>query len=530
MPLTGEAAPLAVSDGSLKELSRRNWDVVVVGAGHNGLACAAYLARAGKKVLVLEAREIAGGACTLRETWPGYRVSPCAYLAGLLHPRVIAELELPRRGFRWMPAHQGLFVPFEDGRYIQLYEDDERCLAEVKRFAPDDLEGYRAMGDVMTRLREALRPEGDDDLWLYAPPSREVLENRLGEDDEALNLLLRWSMFEYVDRYLQDEALRDAHLGQGVIGSRSSPFEPGTASINFHHSSGRMGGGPGTWGFVQGGMGLVSKYLADAAREAGASIVLGTPVPRIIPGKGVELAGGDVIHAPVVVSNADPRTTLDLLGDAADSNWRERVSAIPMTGAVLKMTLALKEPPRFKARMGMDDSHLRGQMNTPLTAEQWRRGHARMEQGDLPEKLWCEMYLQSMSDPSIAPEGRHLMSIFAQYVPYEFARGDWNSRQNEAARLARDAVGSLCLDFDDSIEASEIMGPPDIEREIGLHGGHIFQGEILPDYMWDRRLEYETPMEGVYLCGAGTYPGGSVMAVNGRNAALRILNRLPEAR
>ncbi len=210
-----------------------------------------------------------GGACTLEETWPGYRVSPCAYVCGLLHPLVIEELELVRRGLEWHPAMPGLFVPFEDGSSVQLWGDDDRLEAEIRRFAPKDLVGWRAMSALKARVRDALRPPGPADLWIGPAPSREAIESRLGHDPEAIGLLFEWSMVEFVERYLEDERLQQSLLGQGVIGTNASPHEPGTASIHFHHASGRMGGMPGMWGYIKGGMGRVSFILADVAREAG---------------------------------------------------------------------------------------------------------------------------------------------------------------------------------------------------------------------------------------------------------------------
>jgi phytoene dehydrogenase-like protein len=268
----GLAAPL-------RELTAKTWDVIVVGAGHNGLACAAYLAQAGLQVLVIESRARVGGACTIEEPFPGVRMSPCAYLAGLLHPLVIEELELPRRGFRWTPAVNGLFVPFLDGTSIQLWDDDARCLEDVRRLSPGDVNGFEAMSDVVRRLRDALRPkpasggQSEDlfagDAWIGEAPTREQIEERLGKDEEARALLFDWSMAEFVERYLKDERLQVAYLGQGVIGTNASPFDKGTASIRFHHASGRLGGMPGMWGYVQGGMGMVSFYFCDAACEAG---------------------------------------------------------------------------------------------------------------------------------------------------------------------------------------------------------------------------------------------------------------------
>lgn len=507
----------------MHELAQRQWDVIVVGAGHNGLTCAAYLARAGKRVLVLEARDRVGGACTLEETWPGYRISPCAYLAGLLHPLVIAELNFPAYGYEWTPAVAGLFVPFDDGTSIQLWEDDVRCAQEIKRFAPSDVRGWRAMYDVMKRARDAVRPAGDGDLWIGPPPSREAIEARLKGDQEAINLLFNWSMVEYAERYLQDERLQCAVLGQGIIGTNASPYDPGTASIHFHHSSGRLGGLTGTWGYVKGGMGMVSFILCDIARAAGAVVTTGTPVARILPGEGVELIGGERLLAPLVVSNADPQVTLRLLGDAAEPAWQRQVTAIPMKGCTAKLSVALHELPNFIARPGTQEPHHSGQINTPLTKAEWQSYPAIANDGQLPPRLWTELYFQTAHDRTIAPSGMHTMSVFTQYVPHTFAEGSWATRRDEVANVALSSIGRYCSNLPAAVAFVEVMGPPDIEQKVGLSGGHIFQGECLPPYMWDQRLAYQTPMPGVYLCGACTHPGGSVIAINGRNAAMQIL-------
>jgi len=507
----------------LKELVARPWDVVVVGGGHNGLTCAAYLARAGRRVLVLEARPRVGGACTLEEVWPGFRVSPCAYLAGLLHPLVINELGLVERGFRWHPAIAGMFVPFDDGTSVQLWNDDEECEAEIQRFAPRDLRGWRALNDVKRRLRDALRPAGLGDCWIGKAPTRAQIADRLKGDPEAWKLLFEWSMVEYVERFLEDERLQLALLGQGVIGTNASPHDPGTASIHFHHVSGRLGGMPGTWGYVEGGMGMVSFLLCDAARDAGALVATGLPVARILPGVGLELEGGERINAKVVVSNADPRATLRLLADAADPAWKSRVEAIPITGCTVKINVALRELPSFLARPGTRESHHLGQVNTPLTKAEWAAYPRLAREGKLTERLWTELYFHTAYDPSVAPAGVHTMSVFAQYVPYAFAEGSWESRRAEVGRLAMQSIARYCTNIPAAVIDMEVLGPPDIERRVGLTGGHIFQGDCLPAYMWDQRLEPRTPMPGVYLCGACTHPGGSVIAINGRNAAMAIL-------
>ena len=504
-------------------LVQRRWDAIVVGAGHNGLTCAAYLARAGRRVLVLESRDRVGGACTLEEPWPGVRMSPCAYVAGLLHPLVISELDLPAHGFRWMPADGGLFVPFEDGSSIQLWNDDARCEAEIERLVPGDLAGWRAMQAVKRRLRDALRPEGERDSWIGRSPSRAEIERRLRGDSDALGVLFEWSMVELVERYLHDERLQLAYLGQGVIGTNASPHDRGTASIYFHHASGRMNGMAGAWGYVQGGMGMVSFILCDIARGKGAVVATGVPVARIVPGEGVELASGERILSPVVISNADPRVTLALLGDGADGTWAERARAIPMESVTVKVNLLLSELPDFLARPGLHEPHHTAQVNTPLTKEEWRSHHRRANSGELPPRVWTELYLQTVFDTTVVPDGLHTLSVFAQYVPNRFSRGDWDSRRDEVGKVVIDSIARFCSNLPRAIIAIQVLGPPDVERKVGLTGGHIFQGEILPDYMWDRRLEARTPMRGVYLCGACTFPGGSVIGINGRNAAMEIL-------
>jgi phytoene dehydrogenase-like protein len=514
---------MLASPGPFRELAQARWDAIVVGAGHNGLTCAAYLARAGQRVLVLEARARVGGACTLQEVWPGYRISPCAYLVGLLHPLVIDELEMADYGFQWSPASAGMFVPFDDGSSVQLWDDDRLCEDEVRRLAPGDLEGWRAFGDVKRRLRDALRPAGAGDLWVGRAPARAELERRLAGDAEARRFLFEWSMVECVEHYLRDERLQLAYLGQGVIGTFASPHDPGTASIHFHHQSGRLGGMPGMWGYVAGGMGMVSFILCDIARDAGAVVLTGVPVARLVPGVGVELEGGEKVAARCVVSNADPKATLRLLGGAADPAWRARVEAIPQTGCTVKLNVALSELPSFQARPGTSMPHHMGQINTPLSKEEWRTNCETARSGELPARLWTELYFQSAHDPSVAPQGVHTMSVFAQYVPHTFARGDWRSRRDEVKDVALRSIARYCTNLPENVLDVQVLGPPDIEREVGLTGGHIFQGECLPAYMWDRRLEPRTPMPGVFLCGACTHPGGSVIAINGRNAAMEIL-------
>jgi phytoene dehydrogenase-like protein len=247
-----------------------------------------------------------------------------------------------------------------------------------------------------------------------------------------------------------------------------------------------------------------------------------------VPGEGIELEGGERISAPVVISNADPRQTLKLLGEDADEGWGARVERVPMVGCTVKLNVHLRELPNFTARPGVNEPHHYGQINAPLTRDEWKAGFAAAQRGELPGQLWCELYFQSAHDPSIVPAGEHTMSVFAQYVPHTFARGTWDERRDEVRALAMKSLARYCSNIPDAVIDAQVLGPPDIEKKVGLTGGHIFQGECLPQYMWADRLSTRTPMRGVYLCGAATHPGGSVIGINGRNAAMAVLKDMGE--
>jgi phytoene dehydrogenase-like protein len=246
-------------------------------------------------------------------------------------------------------------------------------------------------------------------------------------------------------------------------------------------------------------------------------------VARITPGLGVELESGERIMATVIVSNADPRTTLRLVGRTADAGWRAQVESIPMESLTVKVNMTLRELPNFRARPGVRADHHTGQINTPLTKDEWDRGLRTARAGEIPDRLWTELYLHSVYDPSVAPPGVHTLSVFSQYVPHTVASGSWDTRRGEVGQRVVDAIGRYCSNIPEAIIDLEVLGPPDIERRLGLTGGHIFHGDILPAFMWDRRLTTRTPMPGLYMCGVGTYPGGSVIGIHGRNAAKAVL-------
>ena len=499
-------------------LAARQWDVVIVGAGHNGLTAAAYLARAGRTVLVLERRDQVGGACTLEEPWPGFAISPCAYLAGLLHPLVVDELRLDRHGYELIPLRDEdpyITVPREDGTAFTEWIDEDRTVEEL---GVGDGRGYQEYTGLIRRIRDALRPDGPDDLWLAEPPSRAEIEQRLGGDEVAIATVFEDSFTTMLERFFSPRVV-DALAGQGVIGTFASPRDPGTAYVSWHHSSGRLTGVPGAWTYVRGGMGNVSFALRGAAEEAGAVVATGVPVGAIRPGEGVELEDGTPIAARAVVCNADARRALTLLDGGAPADFRARVEAVPMESPVLKVNFALSGLPEFPAA----EHATRGTVNCMRGAQAMHDACRLAQEGEVADELWCELYFQTVADPSVAPEGRHVMSAFCQYVPYELAQGTWDERRDEIADRVEHSIERFAPGFRSLVVEREALAPPDVERKIGLTGGHIFQGECLPEFMWDRRLPYRTGADGVYLCGAGTHPGGSVIAANGRNAALAVL-------
>ena len=503
---------------------RRDWDAIVVGAGHNGLTCAAYLARGGLRTLVLEARPRVGGACTLIRPFPDerYAVSPCAYVVGLLHPVVIEELDLRRHGYRVHRIDPHLWCPFDDGTALTLWDGAERNRAEIARLAPADVEGYLRYERLFGRIRQALRAPRRD-TWLGDAPTSSELHTLLDDAPDLAGVLFRDSIAEVIERHVADERLRTALHGQGLIGTWAGPRTPGTASIHALHSMGTIDGHGGAWWYVHGGMGTVSLALEAAAREAGATVVTGTPVAGIEQSQ-VRLDDGTRLRARAVVSNADPRSTLQLCGGGAPAAFRERVATWRMEGPVIKLNCALARLPRFTAARPGDHPE-RAMITIARSIDETQAAYERSRTGT-PAPVWAELYFHSAYDPSVAPPGRHVMSVFAQYAPYRLSAGTWDEQRESVADAVLREIARFAPGIVDRIEHHQVLAPPDIEREVGLGGGHIFQGECLPEQMWQRRFAARTPMPGVYMCGAATHPGGSVIAANGRNAAMAVLSDL----
>jgi phytoene dehydrogenase-like protein len=445
-----------MADGtSVRELASRSWDAVVVGGGHNGLAAGAYLARAGRSVLVLEQREQLGGACRLERPFADERfvMSPCAYLVGLLHPLVIAELDLARHGYRAFLCDPTQWTPFDDGTSLTQWRDPTRTAREVEALSPLDVDGFLAYHALFDRIRAVLR-EGTVDTWIGDAPDRAELEELFADDSEARDVVLYESIADVVERHVRDPRLRAALHGQGIIGTFAGPREPGTAWIHAHHCLGLLGG----WGYVEGGMGRVSECIGAAAREAGAVTCTGVEVVAIVPGVGVRLAGGETVRARAVVANTDPQHTLALVDGDVPSAFRARIESWRSVSPVVKVNCALSRLPDFAAAAGSGVAVHRAQVEITGSIDETQAACAQARAGRAAP-AWCELYFHTAYDPSVAPPGAHTMSVFAQYAPYSL-EGGWEANRDSVGDLVLESIARHAPTVVDCVEAREVLGPP----------------------------------------------------------------------
>ena len=493
----------------------------MVGGGHNGLTAAAYLARAGNSVLVLERRERLGGACTLERPFadPRYEVSPCAYVVGLLDELVIRELDLKRRGLHVDVADPNLWVPFADGTSFGQWLDDDRTNADLQalKVSAKDIEGYWAYEHLFDEIRRRLRT-GERDTWVGESPSRAELEELLHGEQTMIDVVFEASIAEVLDDHMSDQRLKDALFGQGVIGAWAGPKDKGTASIKLMHYQGDLEGQGPVWGYVRGGMGMVS--LRDRRRRAGGR----RDARRRRPGRRDPPRGGrpprgrhadrgphrDQQRRP----EADARDARRPAGRLQGPHRRAGRSAARSSSSTPRSP-ACPPGPRRRART----SRPAPPSTSPPGSTPPRRPST-AARGARPPSASARSTCRRATTRRPRPPGRHLMSVFGQYAPYDF---DWATRRDEVARQFIDLIATFAPDFPDVLEHYEVLGPPDIEARIGLTGGNIFQGETMPDQMWEHRLSSRTPVAGLYLCGAATHPAGSVIALNGRNAAMAVL-------
>ncbi|HEU5323780.1 MAG TPA: NAD(P)/FAD-dependent oxidoreductase [Methylomirabilota bacterium] len=522
------------------------YDAIVVGAGHNGLVTACYLARAGLRVLVLERRQVVGGACVTEETFPGFKVSTAAYVNSLFRKEIVSDLRLADHGFHVLPRDPASFTPFPDGRSLLMGPDAALTHREIAKFSARDAERYPRYEAMLERVAAVIEP-----TLTMSPP--DLLRPGLGDYGKLLSLgrafrrlgaaageaveVLTGAARPILDRWFESEQLKGTLATDAIIGAMASPSMPGTAYVLFHHVMGETDGKRGVWGYVRGGMGGLTQALAAAARARGAEIRCGAEVTRILvrDGKatGVALAGGDEFLAPVVASNADARVTFTRLLDprVLPPEFVEAVGRISYESASLKINVALAELPDFRARPGAAPGpQHRGTIHVCPDLDYIERAYDDAKYGRPSGRPVLECTIPSVVDPTVAPPGLHLMSMFVQYAPYALREGTWDEQRDGFADRCFALLDEYAPNFTRSVLARQVLTPLDMERVFNLTGGNIFQGAMTPSQLFSFRpvpgwAGYRTPLRGLYLCGAAAHPGGGVMGTPGLNAARAILGR-----
>lgn len=517
------------------------YDAIIVGGGHNGLTCAAYLARGGLKPLVLERRSVIGGATVTESPWPGYRVSTLSYVVSLLRPEIVRDLQLARHGYHAVEVAPDYFVPFPDGRHLFVWADPKQTAAEFSRFSRADAEAYAAFDDHLARLAKLLRP-----LLSVVPPN--VGSMRPGDLAEQLRFawrmrelgsrgiadlvrLMGQSVTDFLDDWFESDEVKAALVPQGAIGTYGAPSMPGTAYILLHHWMGELNGNVGSWGVVRGGMGAVAEALASAARAHGAEIRTDAAVERILVSEGratgVRLASGEEIHAPVVASSAHPQVTfLRLLSsDQLPDEFESAIRRYRSRSGTVKINLAIGELPDFVAVPGttVGPQHRAAFEICPSIAY-LERAFDDAKEGRASEAPYAEGIIPTVYDDSISPSGKHQLQLFCQYVPASWADEDRPQDLEAFADRVIDRLVDLAPNLRGAIEHRQVIGPHQMQEEYGLIGGNIMHGELSLEQLFAWRpvpgwADYRSPIDGLYQCGSGTHPGGGVMGSPGRNAA-----------
>jgi phytoene dehydrogenase-like protein len=519
------------------------YDIIVIGGGHNGLVHAAYLAKAGKKVLVLERRHVLGGAAVTEEVFPGFKFSVCSYVVSLLRPEIIRDLDLPRHGLEILPL-DGTFTPKPNGDYLWRVNDHGKTHREIARHSKLDAEAYDEFGKAMQAMCRFVKP-----ILSMVPPDPSTLDPRelmkllfIGrrfqnmESGDKYNQvqLMTMSAVDFLDQWFETDVLKATMSASGIIGTFLGVRSPGTAYVLLHHYMGEIDGAFRAWGFARGGTGAISNAIAGAAREAGAEIRTKAAIAKILVKRGkavgVALTNGDEFYADVISSSVDPRHTfIEFLDPGAlPEEFVEGVKRYKYRGSSGKVNLALDALPNFKCMPG-EGAHLRGAISISPSVEYMERAYDDAKYGHFSRRPYIDMVIPSLTDPSVAPPGKHVMSCFVQYAPYKLAPGlHWDTEKEKFGDMVIDTIAEYAPNLKDIILHRQVVTPLDLEREWGLSEGNIFQGELSLEQLFFLRpvpgyARFRTPLKNLYMCGSATHPGGGIMGAPGRLAAMEIL-------
>jgi len=520
------------------------YDAIIVGGGHNGLVNAAYLARAGKKVLVLERRHVLGGAAVTEEIFPGFKFSVCSYVVSLLRPEIIRELDLPRHGLEILPL-DGTMTPMPSGDYLWRVNDHAKTMREIRRHSRADADAYEEFGKAMVQMCRFVKP-----ILSMTPPDPTTLNPRdlmkllfLGRRFQSLSSedkynqvqLMTMSAIDFLDQWFETDVLKATMSASGIIGTFLGVRSPGTAYVLLHHYMGEIDGAFRSWGFARGGTGAISNSIAGAAREAGVEIRTRAGIGKILVrnGKatGVALQNGDEIQADIVSSSVDPnRTFLRMIDpEHLPSDFIEEVKRYKFRGSSGKVNLALDALPDFTCLPG-PGVHLRGAISISPAVEYMERAYDEAKYGAYSSRPYIDMVIPSLTDPSVAPPGKHVLSCFVQYAPYKLKEGPeaWEGKREAFGDTVVDTISQYAPNLKKIIIGRQVVTPLDMDREFGLTEGNIFQGELSLEQLFFLRpvpgwAKYRTPIKNLYMCGSATHPGGGIMGANGRIAAMEIL-------
>jgi phytoene dehydrogenase-like protein len=522
-----------------------SYDAIIIGGGHNGLTSAAYLAKAGKKVLVLERRHVVGGAAVTEEIYPGFKYSVCSYVVSLLRPEVIRDLELTNYDLEIIPL-DSTFTPMPDGNHLFRCGDHAKTRREIARHSVSDAEAYEQYGQLMVQMAMAVKP-----LLGMVPPEPTTWNPKdlfglarvgnhfrgLGEKLlYGLTKLMTMSSADFLDEWFETDVLKATMSASGIIGTFMGPRSPGTAYVLLHHYMGELDGAFRSWGFARGGMGTISRVIADAARHYGADIRTQASVDQILVkngrAHGAVLSSGEAIEAKVIVSGVDPKRTFLKLVDSKhlETEFLNQVTQFKIRGSSAKVNLALDALPDFTSMPG-DGAHLAGAISISPNIDYIERAYDDAKYGEYSRRPYLDVIIPSMLDPSMAPPGKHVMSIFVQYAPYHLKNDTWPEKREALGNTVVDTLSEYAPNLKNIILHRQVVTPWDLEQEFGLTEGNIFQGELTLDQLFFLRpvpgwAKYRTPIKNLYMCGACTHPGGGVMAASGRLAALEILKDL----